>query len=127
MATITFDTKCGNSPRQELIRNFNQAFADGDVEKILSFMDDDVEWHFLGLTKLKGKKGVEEIISEPGYFNTENIHLEAIITHGDMATAHGEYTDNTNETFYYCDIYEFAGFKKESLIKQITTFIIKKS
>lgn len=50
-----------NSPALNVVQNFFAAYGAGDMEKLRSYVADDVEWHIPGHHALAGtKRGIEE-------------------------------------------------------------------
>jgi len=125
MTNFTYSKKCGNAPRQEVIKAFNQAFADAETEKILDFVTQDFEWIMVGEETYKGKDQVTDALQQMEQNPPAAMHLEAIITHGNMASAHGTITDNDGKQYSFCDIYEFDGFKPDAKLARLQAFVIQ--
>ena len=48
MTKIISSPDCGNSPKMELLKEFNIAFAKGDVKFITESVTDDIVWNIIG-------------------------------------------------------------------------------
>ncbi len=109
---------------KEIIKKVNQAFAEGDTEKFLTFCADNVKWTMVGEKTVEGKdtirKWMASMPSDPPRFTVDNV-----IGEGDFVTAYGEMTmtekDGTPGSYSYCDVYRFRGDK----IAELNAFVIK--
>ena len=114
--------------KEEFLRKFNDAFLKPDLPFIFDSVTDDVEWVMVGDQTVKGKKDLQKFFdnmddNSPGL---KNFEIENIITHGKNASVNGTMKmDNQGkeETYGYCDVYEFSGFKNPR-IKSIHSYVI---
>ncbi len=116
-----------SAKNKEIVEKVNAAFAEGNIEKFLSFCAEDVEWTMVGEKGVKGKDAIRQWMaamapkdSEPPKFTVTNV-----IAEGDFVTAHGDMTmkdkDGKAASYSYCDIYRFRGDK----IVELSAFVIK--
>lgn len=48
-------TDCGNAPKREFLKEFNSAFAKGDIEFLVASVSDEVVWDIVGYRQINGK------------------------------------------------------------------------
>lgn len=56
MTKIISSPNCGNSPKMEFLKDFNIAFAKGNLEIIADSVTDDIVWNIIGDRKIEGKE-----------------------------------------------------------------------
>lgn len=109
---------------KEIVEKVDAAFAEGSVEKFLSFCADDIEWTMVGEKTVKGKDAIRQWLSS---MDTEPPKLTArnVIAEGDAVAAHGHMTmkdkDGQTVPYAYCDLYRF----REAKIVNLTSFVVK--
>lgn len=114
--------------KEKFVRDFNEAFAKNDVEFIISNMSEDVEWELVGDQTTKGKEDVKELMGKMKDFETLEMEILRIITHGKLAAANGtmkiKEPSGKIKSFGFSDFYEFDGFKSPK-IKKMTSYVVK--
>jgi hypothetical protein len=60
MTKIVSSPNCGNSPKMQFLKEFNIAFAKGNVELITESVTDDIVWNIIGDRKIEGKEKFTE-------------------------------------------------------------------
>jgi ketosteroid isomerase-like protein len=111
--------------RKEIVRRINEAFAENNLEKVLSFCTDDFTWTMVGDTTVRGKDPIRKWIAsmnpQPPEFTIQDIVAEGdfVVTRGDMTMA--EQTNGPSIPYTFCDIYRFAGDK----VVELTAFVIR--
>ena len=118
---------CGNSPKKQLLRDINIAFAKREIGFCLDWMTDDIIWEIIGDRVIEGVSDVEKVLNEWSIREISLLRIHNIITHGNTASVNGVLLLNDKETIDFCDVYNFRGFGKNSKIKKITSFVIKTS
>ncbi len=124
MTKITVSEDCGNAPRKEFILDFNVAFAENDLEKILNFMSDDITWDMIGNKKIQGKKEARKFLETMGSEKATELIIKTVITHGDTASANGEIIF-PSISVAFCDVYKFNGHKSDAKIQALTSYGIE--
>jgi len=56
MTKIISRPNCGNSPKMEFLKQFNIAFAEGNIRFLTESVTDDLVWNIIGDKKLRVKK-----------------------------------------------------------------------
>ena len=111
--------------QKEIVQRINEAFAENNLEKVLSFCTDDLTWTMVGDTTVRGKDAIRKWMAsmdpQPPKFTIQQTVAEgdAVITRGDMLmqqTKNGPWI-----AFTFCDIYRFAGDK----VAELTAFVIR--
>jgi uncharacterized protein (TIGR02246 family) len=76
--------------RKAIVQQINEAFAENNLEQILSFCTDDFVWTMVGDTTVKGKEPIRKWMAsmnpEPPQFTIQYVVAEGdfVITRGDM-------------------------------------------
>ena len=125
MTKIVFPEDCGNSPRVEQLREFNLAFIQGEVEWTLGFVEEDVIWELVGEGTIEGREGMRGWLESMGGKRARRVEFEHFITHGRVAAVNGSYEMESGSRFRFCDVYEFAGAKRGSLIRRYTSYVVR--
>ena len=123
MVKINITGDCGNSPRRAFLKDFNIAFAGGDVPFIMDHVTEDVIWEMPGDRTIRGKAGMQTALEEIKDTSMDEMTLDKIITHGRDAAVSGRFSMQGKE-YAFCDVYTFAG-AKGSMLKSISSFIVK--
>lgn len=118
---ITVQDNLENAPRKELIRDFNKAFAENNIEGILALMADDITWKMVGDKVIQGKDEAKKMLESMGMEEAEELIIETIVTQDDSAAANGEMKFG-DMSVAFCDVYKFTGNDKDSKIKQLTSY-----
>ena len=111
--------------RKETVQRINEAFAQNDLEKVLSFCTDDLSWTMVGETTVRGKNAIRAWIAsmdpQPPQIDVHDIVGEGdvVIVRGDMTMADGK--NRTPIPYAFCDVYRFAGDK----VAELTAFVIR--
>lgn len=123
MTKIISSPNCGNSPKMEFLKDFNIAFAKGNVEFLIESVTDEIVWDIIGDKKIEGKENfVEELKKMKGEKATELI-LDQILSHGKEGAANGIIKMQNGKKYAFSDFYIFNG-AKGSKIKSITSYVI---
>ncbi|NLN33515.1 MAG: hypothetical protein GX159_07970 [Flavobacteriaceae bacterium] len=124
MATINIKTDCGNAPKKEFLKQLHIALAQGDSAFVIENIADDVHWEIIGNHTITNKQELEKRLSDNPLWNVTELNLDAIITHGNEASANGSVVTAENLKFAFCNMYKFRGFKGP-ILKHIKTYIIE--
>jgi hypothetical protein len=118
---IEIPVDCGNSPRKNFIKEFNLAFAKGDIDFILEHVDDEIVWEMVGETTLLGKDSISSFLREVTKEKTDSLKIQSIITHGRDASSNGTITSINGKTVAFCDVYKFKNLKN-NILKKIQSY-----
>ncbi len=123
MPNITVRPDCNNAPKKALLRDFISAFANADIDGILSPMSDDIVWNLVGDSVIEGKENVRALLEAMQGIGTSDLVIESIITHGREAVVNGVIRSNSGQAHAFCDVVRFtsAGSMK---IKTMTSYSI---
>lgn len=120
---INIKPDCGNSPKRAFIRDYNIAFAKGDIEFILAHASDDIIWHILGDQKIEGKEAFQKALEEMKSYKINEITIHHIITHGKEGAVNGEMLMSDDKRYAFSDVYEFVSAGK-TIIKKMYSYIV---
>jgi len=122
---VIYADDCGNAPKKRVLRDFNIAFAKADMAFILDQVAENIEWNIVGDRVIKGKTQFAEMLKKMKKDSVLEIHLNQIITHGNVASANGLLVFDNNRKIAFCDVYLFNNFSKHAKIKEITSYVIE--
>jgi uncharacterized protein len=111
--------------RKEIVERINEAFAQNNLEKVLSFCTDDLTWTMVGDTTVRGKDSIRKWMAsmnpQPPRFSIQHTVAENdfVITRGDMTMQ--EKKNGPWIPYTFCDIYRFVGDK----VGELTAFVIR--
>ena len=122
--TLSIPLNCDNAPKKRVIRDFNIAFARGEVAAILDFLAEEVEWDIVGNKVLQGRPAVAAELHNMSAIEIQNLSLDMILTHGKFGAAVGSLTTVHGEVFRFSDTYEFVSAGKHT-IQRFISFAIQ--
>ncbi|MRH99211.1 nuclear transport factor 2 family protein [Kriegella sp. EG-1] len=123
MTKIVSSPNCGNSPKMEFLKEFNIAFAKGDVAFLTESVTVDIVWNIIGDKKIEGK---EKFIVELEKMKSEKVSelvLEQILSHGKEGAVNGILKMQDGKKYAFSDFYVFQG-AKGTKIKAMTSYVI---
>jgi len=111
--------------RKGIIKRVNEAFAENNLEKVLSFCSDDFVWTMVGDSTVKGKEAIRKWMAsmdpQPPQFT-----IHQTVADGDVVITRGDMTMQQKKNgpaipYSFCDIYRFEGDK----VAELTAFVIR--
>jgi len=120
---INIKPDCGNSPKMAFIKKLNIAYAEADVETIMSMVTEDIVLDIVGDHEVVGYANFREIMETIKDHPTKEFTVESIITHGREGAAIGSLKLKDGRSLSYADHYIFSNAKAEK-IKSIKSFVI---
>lgn len=109
---------------QELLKEFNRAFASNDSGYILDHVTDGIRWEVVGDQTVNGKEEFANALAAMQQDESMDLTIHNIITHGKFAAVNGEMKSTDGKIYAFCDVYEFSGFKNPK-IKEMTSYAIE--
>jgi uncharacterized protein len=111
--------------RKEIVQRINEAFAENNLEKVLSFCTDDVAWTMVGDSAVRGKDPIRKWMASMNP-QPPQLTIHQTVAEGDFVIARGdmmmqEKKDGPSIPYTFCDIYRFAGDK----VAELTAFVIR--
>ncbi len=123
MTKIISSPNCGNSPKMTFLKEFNIAFAKGNLEFLTENVMDEIVWNIIGDRRIEGKeKFIEELKKMKGEKTTE-LTLEQILSHGKEGATSGIIKMENGKKYAFSDFYVFKNTKSTAL-KTITSYVI---
>jgi hypothetical protein len=117
---------CGNSPKKSLLKELITCFANGMISKVVAHVSDDIVWKRIGVGRVVGIKAYALALDEDYKdLESEELVIENILTHGNVAAANGTLTTAAGKSFAFCHVYVFMGASARSKVKEITTYSIE--
>jgi len=111
---------------KEIIRKVNEGFSEGDTEKILLYVADDVRWDIPGMPSHIGKDAFRKEINNENFTGLPTITIKNEIGEGDFVAVEGEVQcrkkDGGMLDAFFCDTYRLADGK----IKEMRSYVIEK-
>ena len=125
MVRVIASEDCGNAPKKAQLRDFNIAFAEGDVDRILGFVSDNVTWNRVGDTRIEGRENFENDLRPMQDVRAKEVEITDIITHGNVGAAHGILRFENGQSYAFCDVYRFTSHARDAKIREITSYVIE--
>ncbi|EIJ40502.1 hypothetical protein JoomaDRAFT_3564 [Galbibacter orientalis DSM 19592] len=124
MTKIISTPNCGNSPKMQFIKEFNIAFAKGDVAFIIESIADNIVWDIISSKKIEGKENFVKALNKMKSIQTTELKLEQILSHGKQAAANGIITLESGKKYAFSDFYLFKS-AKGAQIQSLTSYVIE--
>jgi ketosteroid isomerase-like protein len=110
---------------KETVQRINDAFAENNLEKVLSFCADDLTWTMVGDTTVRGKDAIRKWMASMAP-QPPQITVHDTVAEGDLVIARGdmrmpEEKNGPAIPYTFCDIYRFKGDK----VAELTAFVIR--
>ncbi|MCG8453099.1 MAG: nuclear transport factor 2 family protein [Spirochaetales bacterium] len=112
-----------SSPRLDFLKEFNQAFAEGNIHAVLQALSSDVEWHMVGEKLLQGKEEVRQELQSNAEFSPDKVKMYSFISHGKNGAANGKLFFPGGKEMEFCDIYEFSN-ETGTMLQSIRSYIV---
>jgi|SRR5690554_1501409 len=123
MTKIISSPNCGNSPKMEFLKEFNIAFAEGNVKFLTESVTDEIIWNIIGDRKIEGKENFGEELKKMKEEKTTELILDQILSHGKEGAANGIMKMQNGKKYAFSDFYLFKG-ARGAKIKSITSYVI---
>ncbi|WP_276167354.1 nuclear transport factor 2 family protein [Zobellia alginiliquefaciens] len=124
MTKIISSPNCGNSPKMEFIKQFNIAFAKGNVAFLSESVTDDITWNMIGDKKIEGKANFTKAVEEMQFVKASELIIDQILSHGREGAANGIMKMPDGRQYAFSDFYVFQG-AKASKIKRMSSYCIE--
>lgn len=124
MARVIIGDDCGNSPKNNLLKDLTIAIVNGDVEFILASVTDDICWNIVGNMLIRGKDDFAEVLEQMKKDQTTTLTIKHIATHGKAGAVDGTIKMKNGKTLAFCDVYEFVN-TTGTRVKEITSYVIR--
>ncbi|MAU70776.1 MAG: DNA-binding protein [Pseudozobellia sp.] len=123
MTKVISSPNCGNSPKMEFIKQFNIAFAEGNITFLTKSVTDDILWNIIGDKKIEGIEAFREELEKTQSVKASELTLYQILSHGKEGAANGVMTMENGNEYAFSDFYIFQSAKGEK-IKVITSYCV---
>ena len=111
---------------KEIIRKVNEGFAEGDNEKILKYVADNVRWDIVNISTHIGKDAFAKEINNENFTGLPTITTKNEIEEGDKVALEGEVqcmmTNGKMLDAFFFDSYRLENGK----IKEMRSYLIEK-
>lgn len=124
MVKIIVDVDCGNSPKQTFIKDYNIAFAEGNIHYLIEHVSDEVVWEMIGDKRIAGKDAFLAELEQMQDTSIAVLVIKSVVTHGKEAAADGELRMTNGDHYAFSDVYQFTSAKGDR-IKTIRSYVIK--
>ena len=124
MTKIISSPNCGNSPRMTFLKEFNIAFAKGNLEFLIENATDEIVWNIIGDRKIEGKKRFAEELEKMRPEKATELIIEQILSHGKEGASNGIMKMQNGKKYAFADFYVFKN-TKSTILKSITSYVIE--
>lgn len=115
---------CGNSPKNEMLKEFCIALFENDAQFISDHLDLGITWEIVGRKSIFGLKNFLAHLESSPKTRASSVTIERIISHGKEGAIEGRFNLETREAFQFSDFIEFTGAAGKK-IKSITSYVIE--
>lgn len=105
------------------LQQFNEAFANNDVDFITDNVTADVRWTIVGDRIVEGKPAFAKALKAIPADEPFNLTINTIITHGKTAAVNGVMSSPEGATYAFCNVYSFSSFKNPK-VRTMTSYVI---
>lgn len=124
MTKIISSPNCGNSPKMEFLKEFNIAFAKGNVKFITESVTDEIVWNVIGGKRIEGKEKFREELEKMKPKKATELIIDQILSHGKEGATNGIIKMQNGKKYAFSDFYKFKG-AKGAKIKSMTSYVIE--
>lgn len=124
MTKIISSPNCGNSPKMEFLKEFNIAFAEGNVKFLTESVTDEIIWNIIGDREIEGSENFAKELEKMKEQKTTELILDQILSHGKEGAANGIIKIQNGKKYAFSDFYTFNNTKGKKL-KSITSYLIE--
>ncbi|MFA7688054.1 MAG: nuclear transport factor 2 family protein [Moheibacter sp.] len=124
MTKIVSSPNCGNSPKMEFLKEFNIAFAKGNIAYIAENVADEIDWNIIGDRKIEGKEKFKKELEKMKSEKATELIIDQILSHGKEGAVNGIIKMQNGKKYAFSDFYKFQG-AKGATIKSITSYVIE--
>ncbi len=111
--------------RKWSLKEFNIAFARGNVVFNIESVTDDIVWSIIGDRKIEGKEKFTEELEKMKSEKAKNeLIIDQILSHGKEGATNGIMKMPNGKKYAFSDFYKFKG-AKSAIIKSITSYVIE--
>ena len=112
--------------RKAVIEHINDAFAENNLEKVLSFCTNDFIWTMVGDTSVKGKDAIRQWMASMDVEPPQELRIQQVLAEGDTVITRGDMMmkgrkEPAAHSYAFCDVYRFKGDK----VAELTAFVIR--
>jgi uncharacterized protein len=101
------------SEHKRVVERYFEGFRQGDHERILGCLTEDVIWDLPGFRHLEGKEAFDGEIENEAFAGRPSLNLDRLVEEGDTVVAIGtgqaRRRDGVDFHFAYCDVFAFSG------------------
>ncbi|QDO95529.1 nuclear transport factor 2 family protein [Formosa sediminum] len=124
MTKIISSPNCGNSPKMAFLKQFNIAFAEGNVAFLVKNVTDNIVWNIIGDKNIEGIEAFAEELEKMKSVKVSELILNQILSHGKEGAANGEITMENGNQYAFSDFYIFQSAKGVK-VRAITSYCLK--
>ena len=124
MTKIISSPNCGNSPKMTFLKEFNIAFAKGNLEFLIGNVMDEIVWNIIGDRKIEGKEKFKEELGKMKSEKATELIIEQILSHGKEGASNGIMTMQDGKKYAFSDFYVFKNTKSTD-VKSISSYVIE--
>lgn len=111
---------------KKLVEKYMEGFNEGDHDKILSCLTEDVVWDMPGFFLHKGKEAFDKEIENDAFVGLPVITIFRMVEEDNIVVAEGEVKCQMKNggilDAVFCDVFHF----REGKIKQLTSYLMNK-
>jgi ketosteroid isomerase-like protein len=110
--------------KEQLLRQFNEAFAQHDIDTILKFVSKNIRWTIVGDQLIEGIVAFRHALEEMNSEQPIKLSIDNVITRGRIAVVNGQMRSKEKKTYDFCDIYIFNKSNNPK-IKEMRSYVVE--
>lgn len=124
MTKIVSSPNCGNSPKMTFLKEYNLAFAKGNIEFLIENVTKEIVWNIIGDRKIEGKENFRLELEKMKSEKASELILYQILSHGKEGASNGIIIMENGKKYAFSDFYVFKNAKSTEL-KSITSYVVQ--
>ena len=112
---------------KKIVERYMEAYNEGNHEKILSCLTEDVIWEMPGFFNLTGKDSFDKEIANDAFVGLPVINTTRMVEEGNVIVAEGsvvsKFKNGATLDAVFCDVFHFENGK----IKKLTSYVMDKN
>lgn len=108
----------------KFIKEFNIAFAKGNLEFLMENVTADIVWNIIGNKKIEGKEKFTEELKKMKSEKVIELIINQTLSHGKEGASNGIMKMKNGKKYAFSDFYVFKNTKSTDL-KLITSYVIE--
>ena len=108
--------------KKQFIKALYLAFASQNVDYIIDFVEEDIEWNIIDTCTIRGKAMYATSLQQMIKIKIKTLHIKNIIINGQICAINGIAHSYGHKNYSFCDIIQFSSTEDNAKIKRISSY-----